>query len=211
MSVRVNLLPREVEERNKASRQRAALAAAGVGFLALLVALYIFQLGRVSAAEDVLAAEEARLAELNAELATLQEFQELEARAAAADSTMQTLLGGEASFAGVLQDLAAVMPTDADLAALAIVMAEAPEAPQLGGTRQVYGTLTASGRTIRGHAPGLERLLLELDKVAAFDNVYFSSSSLDEEGGFALFSLDLDLGAEVLTRRYVNGLPEELR
>lgn len=208
MSVRVNLLPGEVAERNRQARQRTAMGAAALGLVALLAVLYVFQLNRVGNARDELAAEEARVAELEAEVADLQEFQDLRARQAAADTLLATAFGDEVSMAGVLQDLAAVYPSDAQLEELTIALSE-PSA-QLGAVRVALGRLTASGATLGGHAPGLERLLLELDKVAAFSNVFFSSSTQSEEG-VAAFTLDVDLGEEIRTRRYVDGLPEELR
>lgn len=212
MSVRVNLLPGEVAERNRAARQRAGLAAAAVGLLGLLGLVYLVQLNRVGDAQEQLAAEQARVAELEAELADLQEFQELEQRAEASTTILSTALGDEATLAGVLQDLASVMPSDAELNSLTVTVT--PDAgtavPALGEPVAPFGRITLSGRTLRGHAPGLERLLLELEKVASFSAVFFSSSTVDEDG-VGTFSVELNLGSEILTRRYVDGLPEELR
>lgn len=210
MSVRVNLLPGEVAERNRVARQRAGLAAAAVGFLGLLGLVYLVQLNRVGDAQEQLEAEQARVAELEAEVADLQEFQELEQRAEASAAILATALGNEASFAGVLQDLAAVMPSDAELDSLAITTSADAAPPAAGELVAARGTISMTGRTLRGHAPGLERLLLELDKVASFSAVFFSSSTVDEDE-VGTFSVELNLGDEILTRRYVDGLPEELR
>lgn len=208
MSVRVNLLPGEVAERNRAARQRAGLAAGAVALLGLLGLLYLVQLNRVGDAQDQLALEQARVAELQAEVADLQEFQDLQARREAMNTLLSTAFAGEVSTAGLLQDLAAVFPADSELDSLGITLAETT--PELGATRLAIGRLTGAGATLFGHAPGLERLLLELGKVAGFANVYFSNSVVDETG-VSTFSFDLDLGDEALTRRYADGLPEELR
>lgn len=210
MSVRVNLLPGEVAERNRAARQRAGLAAAGVAFVGLLGVVYLVQLNRVSSAREQLEAEQAQVAALQAEVAELQEFQELEQRAEASAGVLAAALGNESSLAAVLQDVAAVMPSDAELTALSITINAEPLPPVAGELTAANGTVTMSGRTLRGHAPGLERLLLELDKVASFSGVFFSSSAVDEDN-VGTFSVDLNLGTEVLTRRYLDGLPEELR
>jgi Tfp pilus assembly protein PilN len=208
VSVRVNLLPGEVAERNRAARQRAGLVAAGVALLVLLALLYLYQVNRVSSARDDLATEQARVTALEAEIAELQEFQELAARKDAADALLRQAFGGEVTMAGILQDLAAVYPSDAQLETLTVALTE-PSA-DLGATRLAIGRMTATGATLQGHAPGLERLLLELEKVAGFSNIFFSSSTQDEDG-IAAFTVDVDLGDEVRTRRYVDGLPEELR
>lgn len=210
MSVRVNLLPGEVAERNRAARQRAGLAAGAVAFLGLLGVVYLVQLNRVGDARAQLEERQARVAELEGEVAQLQEFGELEQQAVLSGQIIASALGDEASVAGILQDLAAVFPSDAELTSLGINIEPAPVAPELGGLQPVAGTLTAAGRTLRGHAPGLERLLLELEKVAGFENTFFASSTLDEQG-VSTFSIDLTLGENVRTLRYVDGLPEELR
>lgn len=209
MSVRVNLLPGEVAERNRAARQRAGLAAGAVGFVGVLGLLYLVQLNRVGDAQEQLEAEQARVAELQADVAELQEFQELASRRDAADTLMAGAFADEVSFAGILQDVAAVYPTDAQLETLTVALATEAEA-QLGAVFVPIGRVTATGATLQGHAPGLERLLLELDKVASFSNVFFSNSTQSEEG-IAAFTLDVDLGDDARTGRYADGLPEELR
>lgn len=205
MNVRVNLLPREVEERNRARQARVALAAAALSVLVVLALGYLYQVGRVNDAQARLAAEQAKLAEIEADRDDLREFEALAVRADAANASLAGALSDEVSMAGILQDVAAVMPPDSELTTLAVT-AETPD-PENGNR---LGTITATGRSKTGHAPGLERLLLQFDKVAAFRNVFFTTSTLDEDGN-ATFAFDLDLGPEVLTGRYVNGLPEELR
>ena len=74
------------------------------------------------------------------------------------------------------------------------------------------GTLVAVGRSLNDHAPGLERLLLEFDKVAAFHDLFFTSSVLEEpETPYPTFTVEAQLGPEVLTGRYLDGVPEDLR
>lgn len=209
MSVRVNLLPGDVEERNRAARERAAVGAAAVAVVVVLAIIYFVQAGRVNAAEEQLETANQRVAEREAEVADLQEFQQLEQQAEQAALLLAAALGDEPGVAGSLQDFAAVFPSNAELDSLSLTFADPTTAP-LGGVRPVFGTLTAAGRTLQGHAPGLERLLLELDKVATFSNVFFATSTLDEEG-VSTFTVDLNLGEEVLTDRYADGLPEELR
>lgn len=208
-TVRVNLLPREVEERDIARRQRLAVLLVGLAIAALLVLLYIFQLNRVSDAEDRLAQEETTRQQLQQEVDELQEFALLEQRAEESAGTLTTALGDETTVAGILQDVAAVMPTDAALTALTVTLGESDTgAFALGGP--VLGRLAGSGESLRGHAPGVERFLLEFDKVAAFFNVFFSGSTVDETGT-TTFNFEVDLGPEIRTGRYAGGLPEELR
>lgn len=210
MSVRVNLLPRETSARQAASRQRLLAAGAVVLLLVLLAAVHLFQMGRVDSARTELAAEEERVAELQDEVASLREFEELQQRHAEAQQTLQMALGGESGLAGILQDVAAVMPTDAQMDSLSITLGEEGQDPVTGTT--TVGSMSATGQTLTSHAPGVERLLLSLEKVASFVDLFVSSSSLEEaDDEVATFTVESQIGAEVLTGRYQGGLPEELR
>ena len=201
MSVRVNLLPDEVQARSEATRSRLL---AGAGVLAVLVALAVLtvlQRGDINDAEERLAAVEAENVELQADITALQPFADLEARAATAVEVVGLALGSEASLATVLQDLSAVLPPSAEFDTVAITLSPEELEPAPGGERLVYGTILANGRVLDGVAPGVERLVIDLDRAAAFDNAYVTTSVVDEEG-VATFTLEVQLGPEVLTGRY---------
>lgn len=198
-TVRVNLLPVEVDRRNAARRVQAAAAGAGVGVLVLLGVVYLWQVGQVNAAKDELASQEAQVQALQAEVNDLSEFQRLADQGVLLDQVIIALLAEEISFEGVLQDLAAVFPSDAAISSLSITS-------NPGGTARVAGT----AQSLLGHAPGLERVLIALEKVAAFENVFFGGSAM-APNGITDFSVTFDVTPLVLTGRYANGLPEALR
>jgi Tfp pilus assembly protein PilN len=210
MSVRVNLLPRETHERQAAARQRLGVLAGVVGLLALLGLAYWWQAMQLSDAETELAEEEAVLAGLEQQLAALQEFEELEERIERDERLIASALADEVSFAAILQDVAAVMPSDAQFEQLTISSSAA--APSEGIERPSWGTLSAQGSSLANHAPGLERLLLQFDKIAAFHDLFFTNSSLDDaDDEIVSFNVEAELGPEILTGRYQDGIPEELR
>lgn len=207
--VRVNLLPEDVRRKGAESRRNVGVVAAFGVLILVIGAVYFWQLQRVDSAQAVVDEEQAALQALQAERAELQEYEELRTLREEGDQVVRVAMGREASAAGVMQDIAAVMPSDAQLDSLTMSMTE-PTPPDLGDVRERYGTISMTGRTRLGHAPGLERFLLEFDKIAAFSDLYFSDSSIDEIGA-ASFNVDVDLGPEILTGRYAAGLPEELR
>lgn len=211
MSVRVNLLPSAVADRNRALRQRALAAGGALVVLAVLGGAYLLKLSEVGAAEEQLATEQEQLAAVQAEVTELDEFRVLEIAVDAADQTLAAALAGEASMAGALQDLAAVMPADAELESINVTTATTTEATSgEAAVSQSVGTLTATGRTADGHAPGLERLLLEFDKITSFGEVFFTQADTDNDDAVA-FSVEVDLTHDIRTNRYVDGLPEDLR
>ena len=211
---RVNLLPQESRDRERATRTRAVVAG-GFGLLVLALGGGWYYLGtKVDDANTELAAEQETLNALRADLADLGEFGELANRAETSEAGLAVVLGNEVSFAGLMQDLAAVMPTDTELQSLNTTI-DTDSAPTLGDQGPSIGLVSMNGRTIRGHAPGVERLLLDLDKLATLDDLFMSNSTLEENEllttDVASFSIEADLGPEALTGRYRDGLPEEMR
>jgi Tfp pilus assembly protein PilN len=207
MSVRVNLLPEATKQRDRAAQQRSLAALAGVVLLAGLGGVYLWQSSQVSQAEDQLLAEQARTSHLRGEQAELIAFEELADRRERSDEILISALGDEVSLAGVLQDVAAVMPADTQLETFAVNI-PSPSDPET----DAVGTLSLTGKTLASHAPGVERVLISLDKVVSFREAYLNSSTLDEDDGrIATFSLDGQIGSEAETDRYANGLPEEWR
>jgi hypothetical protein len=129
---------------------------------------------------------------------------------------LSTTLADEVSMAGLLQDVASVIPSDTQLDGMEVSLGAPTAAPEVEGQVGVQpgaiGTLNLTGKTLEAHAPGVERFLLELEKVAGFRDLYVNSSALDDpDERVATYSIDAAVGPEALTGRYWTGLPEELR
>jgi len=210
--VRVNLLPEATKQRGRASRQRAIAGVVGVVFLLALGGVYWLFANQVSNREEDLATAQATTAQLRADQAELVAFVELADRRDRANTVLSAALAGEVSLAAVLQDLAAVTPVDTQFDSIAVQLTGAGEGN--------VGTFNIGGRTLTSHAPGVERVLLSLEKITTFRDLYLNSSSLsgedveegdDEAGSIASFSVDGNIGPEARTGRYKNGLPEDLR
>lgn len=204
MSVRVNLLPEATKERSRAAQHRAIAMLVGVVLLAGLGGAYWWATSQVAEAEDRLLAAETRTAELQSESDELQAFGELATRRELSDEVLLSAMASEVSLAGVLQDVAAVTPSDTQFETLTVALA-----PTETGT---VGTFNMTGKTLTSHAPGVEQMLIQLDKVVSFVDLYLNSSTLDDPAdSVATFSLDGQIGPEAATNRYADGLPEELR
>jgi Tfp pilus assembly protein PilN len=212
MSVRVNLLPQEQTARQAAARQRNGVI---VGAAALVLALggaYWWASAEVTEAETRLAAAQDVSSGLRLEVEQLAEIRELDERRTAAVELLSTTLADEVSMAGLLQDVASVIPSDTQLDALNVDLAVAAPEGEIGNQPGAIGSVNLTGKTLEAHAPGVERFLLELDKVASFRDLYVNSSALDDpDERVATYSIDAAVGPEALTGRYWTGLPEELR
>lgn len=211
MSVRVNLLPQETYAKQAAARQRNIAALAGLALLLVLGLVYWMQNNALSDAREDREVAQAELDELTEREAQLAEFRELEQRVERSQTLIAEALANEISFAGMLQDIAAVMPEDAALTDLDITAVTDASADG-GAVREVVAQIVAGGESLEGHAPGLERLLIEFDKIASFFDIYFTDSVLDTEGteDAAVFTFEVDVGQEARTHRYVDGAPEDL-
>lgn len=209
MSVRVNLLPSATREKDKANQQRLIAALAGVALLAVLGGVYLWATAQVRDAEDRLAEAQEQTAMLRSEQADLNTFQTLAQRRDEADTRIATVLSDEVSLAGLLQDVAFVMPDDAQIDTLTITLTgqPLPDDPS-----QAFGSFTMQGQSLASHAPGVERIMLGLDKIASLQDPYLNSSTLeDPQLPIAIYSVDGLIGPTAATDRYVDGLPEELR
>ena len=199
MSASVDLLPPQIVEQRQRRRHLQALG----GLVALLlVGLALVQVGELRSAaraEERRDLAEAELATLRAEAAALDEFARIADELETSQLRLVDALGTEVGFAGVLQDLAAVLPTDASFGDLTLA----------AGEDAMVAQLTLSGETRRGVAPGVERLMIALDKVDAFERTVLASTSVD--GEYTSFDVLVEVGAAALTGRYHDGLPEELR
>ena len=211
MSVRVNLLPEATKQRGRDNQQRLLAAAAAGALLLVLGGVWLWASGQVRQAEDQLAAEQNVTAGLRAEEAELIAFRDLADRRDQAVEVLVASLSEEVSVAGVLQDLAAVMPEDAQLDTFSLNLAAPPE-----DRADVVGSFNLTGQTLAAHAPGVERILLSMEKITTFGDMFLNSSSLADDleeldDRVAAYSLDGMIRTEARTERYADGLPGEQR
>lgn len=204
MSVRVNLLPQATRERDRASRQRVLAGVVVLAVVAALGAVSFWQRGQLRTAEDDLATAQAELAVAQAEVEELAEFANLADSLAEADEIVVTALADQSTLAGVLQDVALTMPDDSALTNLSVSFAGRDEET---GNSIGIGTVNASVETIANIAPGVERLLLSVERVAGFNEVHLSGATVDDED-ITTFNLDAAIGPEHHTERFRNGIPE---
>lgn len=217
MSARVNLLPREIEQRARA-RRTASWTVAGVAvFAALLGLLYIAKLGDLNEAREERAAVEATVAERRATLASLEKFARLDREVTARSQLLAAAMATEISWARVLNDLALTFPPSSSLVTLdataegAVEAGLAAEAAPNPNSKSI-AAVTFDGYSVEGVAPGVERVLLKFGDVQMFFNPYLSTAAEDERGQTRVttFTGTLQMNEEARTGRYAQGLPPEV-
>ena len=219
MTAKVNLLPQQTRESAQATTSRLV---AGLLFLLLFVALggaFWWISAEVSDAENELADEQAITAGLEADQAALAEFAELETRLAQSSEVLSAAMSGEVSIAGFLQDLALVTPPDAQLDTLAASIDPFRDDEEGEEVVTTVGQFVVTGASTSSHAPGLERLLLDFEKIATIADPFLTQSILEDTEGLpeefedqiASFTIDGRFTLNARTDRYTDGLPEVFR
>lgn len=216
MSVRVNLLPREFEER---SRQRRMIAL-GILFVAAWTAVLAFvllgKLASVDSATDDRNLAQMQVNQLQAEINALSAFQDLAAQLASGNQVLTAAMANEVSWAQLLNDIALTVPTTASLTEIEGAILDLPptQVDEAGvfveSDEGNVGVLTVEGYSIERYAPGVESVLLRFGEVDNFFQQYLSTAGVRAIGdvGVTTFTADVRLGDTARTQRYAGGLPE---
>ena len=217
MSARVNLLPREIEERARARKTTAWTIGAVAAYAALLVLVYVAKLGDLNAARDDRDNAEATVASLEAQLASLQEFADLDRQLTARNNLLSASMATEISWARVMNDLSLTFPPSSSMLQMTGEAAGADETgasgtPPANPNSDSVATVTFSGYSVERFAPGVERVLIKFDEVDTFFNPYLSEALEVPRGDTEVttFAGTMQLTDEAYTDRYADGLPPEV-
>lgn len=176
MTRRINLLPPEVAQRRRARRLVAGIAAAGLGVVAVFALFYVVQDVRLRSERHALDAQEARNATLQAQIADLAEFDQLQRTLKQKTQLLSTLTQDEVRWSVVLADISLVIPSEVWLTSFTGAVA-ASAAPSGGGatTAASSGTIQMSGATF-SHLD-VAKWLTRLGAVDGFASPYLSLSA----------------------------------
>lgn len=217
MSARVNLLPRELEERAQARRRASWVVAAVAVYAAVLLLLYMGKLGAIDAAREERDAAQTEVTRLQGELARLEQFAQLDREVTARNALLSSAMATEISWARVLNDLALTFPPSSSLLAFdgvseTAVQAGVAEAPPPDPSSASIAALTFNGYSVERFAPGVERVLVKFDEVDIFFNPYLSEAGEQPRGDtdVTVFNGTLQLNEDAYTGRYADGLPPEV-
>jgi cell division protein FtsB len=211
MSARVNLLPRELEERRRNRRRMALLGLGLLLYVLVLGGVYALKVGDVNRVRDERDAAQAEVARLEAEVAGLRHFRELADELEARNAVLTAAMEDEIGWARVLNDLSLAFPGTSSLQTLAALAQDREVATGDIDFGPAVGSMTFTGYSIERYAPGVEAVLIEFDKVRAFFHPFLSGASRGDIGETEVttFNGSVQLDEEAYTRRYEDGLPPE--
>jgi len=202
----VNLLPPEIRERQRTRRLTSLVALAGVVVLAGIGFLYGVQALTLSQVREDLRAQEAVNSQLQAEIASLQRFADLQAELREKQALVGEVFANEVSWSGALLDLSRVIPADAYLTGMTAqlsVQTGQPAEPTPEGA-QLIGSITFDG--VVADIDTLADWLTRLEGVRGWVNAWASNATETEPfSGHYTFSSGVDLSVDAVTRRGAGG------
>ena len=202
----VNLFPPELRERQAIRRTTSLVVAAGLVVLALIGIFYFFQVQRLSQAQSDLEAQQSQNAQLQTQIASLQEFADLQAELASKEALVGEIFVNEVSWSSALLDVSRVIPDTSYLTNLTgqitpTVVGEVATAPT-GGTPEttLIGNMTFAG--VANQTETIATWITRLEEVQGWVNAWVNSAQ--EDAPFSriyTFSNGLDLTQEAATAR----------
>ena len=111
----VNLLPPELLERAARKQRTRLVVLAGCAVLGLIALFYVFQILRLSSANSDLEAQQARNAQLTAQIASLSQYADLQKELKDKQGVLDGILANQFLWSSALNDVSRVIPDDAAL------------------------------------------------------------------------------------------------
>lgn len=212
-TVSVNLLPRELVERARARRITQYTIGGVLLFVGILGLAYFLRLGEVARAEETREEAAFEVARLESELTQLEEYRTLADLLENRSSLLTAAMENDIAFSTVLNNLSLVFPANASLTDLTLTAAGAvvPEQGQIDfGEAVATGEFT--GYSVERFAPGVETVILDLDRTPDFFNAFVTTATKEKREGTEVtnFAGTVSLDSGAYTGRYADGLPPEV-
>lgn len=213
MMRRIDLLPARYAVRRQERRSIGVIAVIGLILLGLLVAWWFMLTTQISSERDDLAAVRVQNSALEAQIAELQPFAQMEADIQARRSALVSVMTGDINWPSLLTEIAMVIPGEVWLENLSgsagATEGSSPVATETAeiriSNRQPTGRISFTGRALT--MPGVAKWLIRQATAKAFTAVWLNSATEDETLGVFSFDTTLELGNRALSERFLRRLP----
>ena len=202
----VNLLPPELRERQAIRRTTSLVVASGLAVLALIGIFYFFQVQRLSQTQSDLEAQQSKNVQLESQIASLQQFADLQAELTQKEALVGEIFVNEVSWSSALLDVSRVIPDASYLTNLTgqitpTIVGEVVTEPTAGTPETtLIGNMTFAG--VANQTETIATWITRLEEVQGWVNAWVNSAQ--EDAPFSriyTFSNGLDLTQEAATAR----------
>lgn len=214
----VDLLPGRYRAKRAERKAIFGIAVAGVFLMALMGLWWMVLSSSVDSERDKLATLEQRALELNAEIAELQRFADLEAEVQAKRAALIQVMTGDLAWPSLLTEVAMVVPGEVWLTSMSSSAGTTEGAAQVPtetapiriSDETPVGRIQFSGQSTS--MTGVAEWLIQLAKVDAFSAIWLNSASgsaqtADDAQATFTFDSTLELGEEALSERFTKVEP----
>lgn len=213
MMRRMDLLPAAYVARRRERRNISIVLLIAALVVLLLVVWYFVLRGQIGAARDDLEVVQARNAQLEADIAELQEFAELDAEVRSKRTALQTVFAGDINWPALMTDIAMVVPGEVWLDSLTASAGAtegatpvATEANAIRLTKQApVGRISMTANSA-SCMPGVAKWLIRLATVEEFEAAWIGSATeADTRPGCeppVVFDSTLELNKRALSHRF---------
>jgi Tfp pilus assembly protein PilN len=200
----VNLLPREVKQRQAVRRRTATVATIGAIVVGAIIAFWFLQGVRLHKLDDQVAAQNAKNAEIQQQVSSLQKYADQQAAAEQQKALLQSALVNTVEWSGVLDDLSKIQPDKMWLGSMTgAVNSPATATPEVPGTPPTTTTGTApliGNIQFQGNSLDTDTIatwLTKLESVKGWVNSWVSTAQQADVNGTPVwsFSSSVDLDA----------------
>jgi Tfp pilus assembly protein PilN len=216
MMRRIELLPNTYIEERRRRRRTAMIVTGGLVLLTLLIGYWVSLGIQISGARNELAQVQARNQTLQAQVAELQRFADLEAEVNQKQASLATVMEGDVDWPGVLTEVAMVVPGEIWLTNLTASAGTTEGATQVGtetaavdvNAQDPSGRVQFNGKSLS--MPGVARWLVRLNTVQEFNALWLNSATEEQSGEASVivtFDSTLELGERSASERFQEDAP----
>jgi Tfp pilus assembly protein PilN len=218
MMRRIDLLPSAYQERRRQRRALGLVVVAGMLVLLLIAGWWILLGTQISDQKERLAEARQTNANLQAEIAALQQFADLEAEVTAKRNALLTVMTGDVDWPAIMTEIAMVIPGEVWLttmtASAGTTEGAAPVATETAPIRvsnqAPFGRIQFQGRSLT--MPGVAKWLVSLRNVREFAAIWLNTATRVESEGLPSvvnFDSTLELSDRAASNRFQGDLGED--
>lgn len=218
MMRRIDLLPSAYQEQRRQRRAVGLVVVAAMVVLLLLIGWWIVLGMQVSSERDVLAEAQSTNQSLQAQIAELSRFADLETEVNTKRQALVTVMTGDVDWPAVMTEVAMVIPGEVWLTGMSASAGMTEGATQVGtetapidvSEQTAFGRISFQGRSLS--MPGVAKWLVSLRNVKEFAAIWLNTATATELEGVQTvveFDSTLELGDRAASGRYLEDIGGE--